>query len=62
MLEVAVVRPAVIIGVVTLVISFAGVYLGKRCSGLFQSRVGTAGGFILLGIASRFWLSIFPAA
>jgi len=53
LLDVAIVRPAVIIGIVTLVISFAGVYLGKRCSGLFQSRVETAGGLILLGIGVK---------
>ena len=52
-LEVAIVKPAVIIGVVTFIISYAGVYLGVFVGKLFGRRVEFVGGLLLIGIGVK---------
>ena len=53
LLDVAVATPAVIIGVVTFVLSLAGVYLGDRVGHLFERRIEALGGVILILIGLR---------
>ncbi len=43
----------VIIGVVTFVLSYAGVYIGQRIGHFFESRIEAAGGLVLIGIGIK---------
>ncbi|MGI5917980.1 MAG: manganese efflux pump MntP family protein, partial [Anaerolineae bacterium] len=52
-LNVSITGPVIAIGVITAAISFAGVYLGRRCGTVLQSRAQIVGGLILLGIGTR---------
>ena len=52
LLEVSIVIPAVIIGVITFSLSFLGVYIGKRFGGIFE-KIGLLGGLILIGIGIK---------
>jgi len=52
-LNVAIAAPAIIIGVVTAVISLAGVALGRRAGDLLHDRVQLVGGLILIGIGVK---------
>ncbi len=45
--------PITVIGLMAAAMSLSGVYLGKRCGALFQSRVQTVGGLILIGIGLK---------
>ncbi|MDD5483217.1 MAG: manganese efflux pump MntP family protein [Kiritimatiellae bacterium] len=45
--------PSLIIGAVTFALSFAGVWLGHRCGHIFENKLETAGGLILIGIAFK---------
>ncbi|MHA2394787.1 MAG: manganese efflux pump MntP [Promethearchaeota archaeon] len=51
-LEVSIVMPVIIIGVVTFTLSVVGVYIGKRFGGLF-GKIGILGGLILIGMGIR---------
>jgi len=52
-LEAPILVPAVIIGVVTFAISFAGVFIGDRFGYLFKSKAELLGGIILIGIGCK---------
>ncbi|MBM2839320.1 MAG: putative rane protein [Deltaproteobacteria bacterium] len=52
-LNVAIIAPAVLIGIITFLFSFAGVYIGKRVGHLFESKIELAGGLILIGIGIK---------
>jgi len=60
-LEVAIIIPAAVIGGVTFVICFAGVYVGHRLqsfsAGLQEKRFEWIGGVVLIGIGLRILLS-----
>ncbi|MBF0542760.1 MAG: manganese efflux pump, partial [Nitrospirae bacterium] len=45
--------PVVIIGIVTFIFSFIGVFLGRRLGELFGKRVEILGGLILIGIGIK---------
>jgi len=51
-LEVSIITPAIIIGVITFALSFLGVYIGKRFGGFFK-KIGVLGGVILIVIGVR---------
>jgi putative Mn2+ efflux pump MntP len=51
-LEVTIVTPAIIIGVITFSLSFVGVYIGKRFGSIFE-KIGLLGGLILIGIGIK---------
>ena len=55
-LEVPIILPAAVIGVVTFVLSFLGVYIGNRFSGFFEERIEIVGGVILIGIGLKILL------
>ncbi|MCG8567774.1 MAG: manganese efflux pump MntP family protein [Desulfobacterales bacterium] len=57
MLKVAVLWPALVIGVVTSLISLVAIRLGKRLGTLFGKRMELVGGLVLLGIGVRILLS-----
>lgn len=48
-----IIKPATIIGIVTFIISFAGVYLGIYVGKLFSRRVVFFGGILLIGIGIK---------
>ena len=52
-LNVAIARPAVIIGTVTFLLSFAGVFLGHKFGRLFAGKMEIAGGIVIIGIGLR---------
>lgn len=51
-LEVSIITPAIIIGIITFSLSFLGVYIGKRFGGFFQ-KIGVLGGVILVVIGIK---------
>ncbi len=55
-LEVPIIVPVAIIGVVTFVLSFLGVYIGNRFVGFFENRIEIVGGLILIGIGLKILL------
>ena len=56
-LEEAILFPAAIIGMVTFVLCFAGVWLGNRFGHIFENKLEMAGGLILIGIALKILIS-----
>ena len=57
MLGISIWYPSVVIGVVTAMISLAGIPLGAKLGGLFGKRVSIAGGLILVFIGLRILIS-----
>ncbi|HOW28588.1 MAG TPA: manganese efflux pump MntP family protein [Elusimicrobiota bacterium] len=55
-LHVPIIAPSLIIGAVTFVLSFAGVYLGRRVGHLFENKIEILGGLILIGIGLKILL------
>lgn len=53
LLDVEILIPITIIGAVTFITSFAGVYLGRRVGDLFARRAEILGGLILIAIGVR---------
>jgi len=53
LLKVKIVAPIAIIGITTFVLSFAGVFLGNRVGHLFERKIETLGGLILIGIGLK---------
>ena len=47
------VTPIIIIGMVTFLLSFVGVYIGNKAGHFFENKVEMAGGFILIGIGIK---------
>lgn len=48
-----IIYPALFIGVVTFIFSFAGVYIGKKFGNYFESKIEIIGGIILIGIGAK---------
>ena len=53
LLGVSIAAPALIIGVVTFIISFAGVYIGDRIGHVCESRIEILGGIVLIAIGIK---------
>ena len=49
-LKVIIVRPVIIIGIVTFVLSLLGVFIGKKVGHFFEKKIEILGGIILIGI------------
>lgn len=56
-LNVSIVLPAIIIGVVTFLLSIFGVYFGNRFGHYFERKIEIIGGLILIGIGIRILIS-----
>ncbi|WP_254567884.1 manganese efflux pump MntP family protein [Oscillatoria sp. HE19RPO] len=56
LLQTSIVELAVVIGIVTFALSFAGVYLGNRVGNFFEKQVTILGGVILIGIGVKILL------
>lgn len=52
-LNISILNPAIIIGIITFLLSFLGVYIGNRFGHLFESKIEIAGGLILIGIGFK---------
>jgi putative Mn2+ efflux pump MntP len=49
----AVIKAVIIIGVVTFVLSYAGVYIGRRFRHFFERKVEVFGGLVLIGLGVK---------
>ena len=61
-LQVSIVVPVLAIGTITAALSFMGVYLGRTCGQLLQSKVQVVGGLILIAIGLRIVIEHLSAA
>ncbi|MBN1763431.1 MAG: manganese efflux pump [Methanomicrobia archaeon] len=52
-LQMAIITPAIIIGVTTFALSFLGVYLGNVSGHFFEKKIEVLGGLILIGIGLK---------
>ena len=52
-LKTGILFPVIIIGIVTFILSFIGVYIGKKLGCIFGRRMETIGGFILIAIGFK---------
>lgn len=52
-LNTSIIEPIIIIGLVTFVLSFIGVYIGKNIGHLFENKIEIFGGLILVGIGLK---------
>ena len=52
-LGVFVIKPAIIIGIITFITSFAGVYIGDKLGHFFEKKLEVFGGLVLIGIGLK---------
>ena len=52
-LNIAIIIPIIIIGIVTFVLSFFGVFIGNKIGHFFERKIETVGGLILIGIGIK---------
>lgn len=52
-IKVDIIQPAVIIGIITFIISLAGTFIGCKCGDRFGSKVEIIGGLVLIGIGIK---------
>jgi putative Mn2+ efflux pump MntP len=52
-LDIPIIVPGLVIGFVTIVLSFLGVYLGHIVGAKFSNKVGAIGGVLLIGIGVK---------
>jgi len=55
-INVEIVTPAIIIGIITFVFSFAGVYIGDRFGHFMEKKIEVLGGVVLIGIGVKILL------
>ncbi|MDY0152933.1 MAG: manganese efflux pump MntP family protein [Candidatus Cloacimonas sp.] len=56
-LHISIFTPALVIGVVTFILSLAGVFIGNRLGGRIGSKMEVLGGIILIGMGTKILLS-----
>lgn len=56
MLDVSIIGPVLVIGAVTFVLSFAGVWIGGRFGHLFEKKIEIVGGLLLMGVGTKILL------
>jgi len=52
-MRISIATPIIVIGTITFLLSFLGVYVGKRFGHFFEKKIEIVGGFILIGIGVR---------
>lgn len=52
-LKISVVTSIIIIGTITFILSFCGVFVGNRTGHFFENKIELAGGFILIGMGIK---------
>ncbi|MGC9517657.1 MAG: manganese efflux pump MntP family protein [Methanomicrobiales archaeon] len=55
-LNTSILEPILIIGLITFILSFLGVYIGKSMGHLFENKIEIIGGIILIGIGFKILL------
>lgn len=55
-LKIAIFTPVLVIGGITFILSFCGVYIGDRLGHFFESKIEVLGGIILIGIGTKILL------
>jgi len=55
-LKISIVTPVVVIGTITFILSFLGVFVGNRIGHFFENKIEIAGGLILIGIGVKILL------
>ncbi len=55
-LNIAILEPVIIIGVITFILSLIGVYIGKNIGHLFENKIEIFGGLILIAIGLKILL------
>jgi putative Mn2+ efflux pump MntP len=53
LLKISILLPVITIGIVTLLLSFLGVFVGDRSGHLFQNKAEFVGGLVLIGIGTK---------
>jgi len=56
-LHIAIITPAIVIGLITFALSLAGVYIGNRLGDRLGSKMEILGGIILIGMGTKILLS-----
>ena len=59
MLNVSIILPVLIIGLITFLLSVAGVWIGDRCGHLFENKIEVLGGLLLIGVGAKILLTHF---
>ena len=52
-LNIQIIQPAIIIGIITFLLSLLGVYLGGKFGSLFENKIELIGGIVLIGIGLK---------
>jgi putative Mn2+ efflux pump MntP len=52
-LNIAIITPIIVIGAITFILSFLGVFIGDRIGHFFENKIEIAGGLILIGIGVK---------
>jgi putative Mn2+ efflux pump MntP len=52
-LKISIVTPVMVIGTITFVLSFLGVFVGNRIGHFFENKIEIAGGLVLIGIGVK---------
>jgi putative Mn2+ efflux pump MntP len=52
-LQVSLVEAVVVIGLVTFILSYLGVHIGRKVGHFFENRIEAAGGLILIGLGAK---------
>jgi putative Mn2+ efflux pump MntP len=52
-LKVSIVTPVIVIGTITFILSFFGVFVGNRIGHFFENKIEIAGGLVLIGIGVK---------
>ena len=52
-LNISIVEPVIIIGIVTFIFSLAGTYIGEFFGHIFEDKIELIGGLILIGIGTK---------
>ena len=58
LIETSIIFPVIVIGITSFLLSFLGVYLGKKFGSYFE-KIGVIGGIILIGIAIKILIEHF---
>lgn len=53
MLKVSIVMPVLVIGSVTFLLSFLGVWIGDKCGHLFEKKIEIIGGLLLIAVGAK---------
>jgi len=53
-LQIAIITPVIIIGIITFLLSFAGTYIGHRMGHFFERKIEFAGGAVLIVMGTKF--------